>query len=166
MSPGEAENSGKNPKEAMDKSKTEEDNSPADTSEDKSGTDHLEIEKASHLDNGQLKGTPVEGEKPVRKSKHSDLKKHEKPNKGEKSKYSTDTKERGIGEMHLKDSSTKERQSDQKKDHVSETHKKEQKSKQEEASRENSSDAPEGSGVTKKESSKTKETGVHLERKK
>ncbi|RXM33922.1 Transcription termination factor 2 [Acipenser ruthenus] len=166
-SPAEAENSGKLPKEVIDKSKTGEDNSPADTSEDKSGTDHLEIEKASHLDNGQLKGIPVEGEKPVRISKHSDLKKHEKPNKGEKSKYSTDTKERGsIGEMHLKDSSTKERQSDQKKDHVSETHKKEQKSKQEEASRENSSDAPEGSGVTKKESPKTKETGVHLERKK
>ncbi|XP_033866726.3 transcription termination factor 2 [Acipenser ruthenus] len=166
-SPAEAENSGKLPKEVIDKSKTGEDNSPADTSEDKSGTDHLEIEKASHLDNGQLKGIPVEGEKPVRISKHSDLKKHEKPNKGEKSKYSTDTKERGsIGEMHLKDSSTKERQSDQKKDHASETHKKEQKSKQEEASRENSSDAPEGSGVAKKESPKTKETGVHLERKK
>ncbi|KAK1169899.1 transcription termination factor 2 [Acipenser oxyrinchus oxyrinchus] len=166
-SPGEAENSSKHPKEAMDKSKTGEDNSPADTSEDKFGTDHLEIEKASHLDNGQLKGIPVEGEKPVRISKHSDLKKHEKPNKGEKSKCSTDTKERGsIGEMHLKDSSTKERQSDQKKDHTSETHKKEQKSKQEEASRENSSDAPEGSGVTKKETPKTKETGVHLERKK
>ncbi|MBN3275314.1 TTF2 factor, partial [Polyodon spathula] len=161
----EVENSGKNPKEAMDKSKTGEDNSPADTSEDKCETDHLEIEEASHLDNGQLKGTPVEGKKPVRISKHSDLKKHEKPNKGEKSEYSTDTKEReSIGEMRLKDSSTKERQSDQKKDHASETHKKEQ--KQKEASRENSSEFSERTGVTRKESPKTKETSVYLERKK